>query len=243
MLQTDVSHNRDLESTLKPIVAVGGGSFSTRCLHAARASHVVAVALSFFLSAVFLRAQGTLDYVVLQTGGGQPLVSDQQLLQTAGVPTPALFFDFGFFTDETPTPGAFLDSFTVTIQDASMATAVLVTVDASGVLWSPFSPGAVFLSDSDIVRTAIIPPSLQPILGRGVAFTVRVPLPAQFTGPTVTVYFDLFDNLDQIMSLDWYYDPHIASIPEPQSGWLFALGVGLLLVTVRRRQKNEVTRA
>jgi hypothetical protein len=242
VLQTDVSHDRDLGSTLKPIVAVGGGSFSTRCLHAARASHVVAVALLFFLSAFFLRAQGTLDYVVLQTGGGQPLVSDQQLLQTAGVPTQALFFDFGFFTDEIPMPGAFLDSFTVTIQDGSSATAVLVTADASGVLWSPFSPGAVFLSDSDIVRTAIIPPSLQPILGQGVAFSVRVPLPAQFTGPTVTVYFDLFDNVDQIMSLGWYYDPHITSIPEPQSGWLFALGVGLLLVTVRRRQSNEVVR-
>lgn len=244
MLETDVGHDCELELALGPVFAGGRGPFPPRSPRAFQtAMRGLVAALLCFLPAAFLRAQGTLDYVVLQTGSGQPLVSAEQVLQTGGVSNPALFLDFGFYSEETLTPAVFLDSFTITMQDHAMATAVIVTVDASGVLWAPFSPGAVILSDSDMDWTIIVPPSLQPILGRGIGFSLRVSLPAQFAGPTVKVYFDLFDNLDETMSLGWYRNPHIAPVPEPQSGWLCALGLGVLLIFRKRRQRNEVLRA
>ena len=77
-------------------------------------------------------ARGQGNFTALQTGGGQPLVSDVQVLQIGGISSPELLFEFGFLTDEAVVPGAFLDSFTVTIQDAAATTAVLATIDASG---------------------------------------------------------------------------------------------------------------
>jgi len=43
-----------------------------------------------------------------------------------------LVFNFGFATDETPSAGTFLDSFSVTIQDAAQRfTAIYLTSDAT----------------------------------------------------------------------------------------------------------------
>jgi hypothetical protein len=235
--QIGLNNHRAMESA-KPRVAAAGRLCSPRCTPAVRVPRMSVVVLFFFLTAFFLRAQGTLDYVVLQTGGEEVLVSEQELLQTGGVLLPALAFDFGFITDEIQMPGAFLDSFTVTIQDGASATAVLVTIDASGALWAPFSPGSVFFSDSDIERIASVPPGMQPISGRGVAYSVNVPLPTQFSGPSLTVYFDLFDNMNQTMSLGWYSNPRIVPIPEPQSGWLLALGAGSLWAAFKRKRKK-----
>jgi hypothetical protein len=215
---------------------MGGLEIRTWCDHVVRASRNFGVAWFCFLSIVFLPAQETPEYVVLQTGGGQSLINSQQLLQTGGVPNPAVFFDFGFFTDEIVAPGVFLDSFTVTIQDSSSAVAVLVTADASGSLWAPLSPGAIFLSDFDIERKAFSPPTLDPIFGRGVGFSVGFLLPEEFTGPSVTVHFDLFDNQDGLMSGGWYSQPHIESVPEPHSAWLLTFG---LLMAGLRWKRNK----
>ena len=151
---------------------------------------------SFSLSIIAIPVYGQGNVTVLQTGGGEPLVSDQLQLSTDGLASPMILFDFGFVTDETVTPNTFLDSLTVTLQNASLDTAVLATIDASGVDWAPASPGALSISDSEIQRQPITPPSLTPILGNGVAFSVQMAIPAAFTGSSVTVYFDLFDNLD-----------------------------------------------
>ena len=231
-----------LEVALKQTSVARADSLSTRNSPASWTARVAVVVCLLFFPTALLRAQGTVDYVVLPTGGGQPLVSDQQLLQLMGVPSPTLYFDFGFFTEETQTPNDFLDSFTVTIQDATNLTAVLVTVDASGTVWAPATPGGVVLSEADVARAAISPPSLQPVFLPGVAFSVSVRLPVQFAGPTLTVYFDLFDNLNEKMSTGWYRNPRIGSIPEPHPGWLWALGLGLFWVT-RRKPQNDVIRA
>jgi hypothetical protein len=242
MPQANVCRDYALEAALKQTSAAGYGSLSTRSSRTSWPVRVVVVVCLLFLPSTLLRAQGTLDYVVLPTGGGQPLVSDQLLLQMAGVATPTLFFDFGFFTEETLIPNDFLDSFTVTVQDDANVTAVLVTVDASGTVWTPVTPGGVLLFDGDIQRTVISPPSLQPVFLPGVAFSVAMRLPVQFAGPTVTVYFDLFDNLNEKMSTGWYRNPRIGPIPEPHPGWICALGLGLFWVT-RRRHQNDVIRA
>jgi len=168
---------------------------------------------------------------VLNTGGGLPLVTSSQQLQIPSSPLPVpLFFEFGFGTDETISPGAILDSFTVTVQDAAMLnTLVLLTADAGGVLWAPKTSGGVAIAPEDVGRTPIEYPSLQPVLANQSAFAVTVPLPTVFTGQ-VNVYFDLFDNLDGTASLGWYRG---ATIPEP--GTWALLGIGLLAMWLRKR--------
>ena len=207
-------------------------ALASKCLR--HLSKVIVFSAFLMASSIELQAQGTVT--VLQTGGGQPLLSYQQVLQVGASGDPEILFDFGFATGETPAPGGFLDSFTVTIQDASSNTAVVATIDASGVVWAPPTPGNVFLVDNQIQRQAITPPSLSPILGQGVAFSVQLPLPTTFTGSSVTVYFDLFDNLNQTMSLGWFNNLQLVSVPEPPVGLMAGLGVVMIAIArlVRR---------
>ena len=60
--------------------------------------HLVSFSLGFIVGVVSLGAQGTLT--VLLTGGGQPSVSKPEMLPLAGIPAPAIRFEFGFVTDE-----------------------------------------------------------------------------------------------------------------------------------------------
>jgi len=180
-----------------------------------------------------LRAQGTLNYVVLSTGGADPLVSRQEVFPLGNPTGSVLSFDFGFFTDEILTPGAFLDSFTITLQGNS-STAVLVTADASGVVWAPPSPGANAISDAEISRMAVMPPGM---FGRGVAYSVDVPLPAEFNGTDVSIFFDLFDNQNSIGSTGWYFNPRISQVPEPQVMSFFAVAMTIVGI-IRRKSRN-----
>lgn len=183
-----------------------------------------------------LIAQGI---ITLHTGGGLPLVSSSQtLLLPAGSDAVPLEFEFGFATDEIAVPNAFLDSLTVTIQDAMARALVLLTADAGGVVWAPPTPGAVFISPNAIVRVPIPFPLLQPPLAQQWAFAVAIPLPPELVGP-IQVYFDLFDNLDSTHSLGWYRD---VRIPEPGTGALLLAGSCLLLLR-RPRGRRIRTRS
>lgn len=179
-------------------------------------------------------AQGT--FVYLQTGGGQPLVSQQEVLDTTGIPAPELEFDFGFLTDEIPSPGNFLDSFTVSIGDDAGDVATLLTIDASGVTWAPVSPGGVPVEDSQIIRSAITPPSQDPVNGRGTAYSVTVPVPQQLSGTNVTVFLDLFDNQDDVMSAGWSANLRMTNTPEPQLAALVAVGVAMFAIARKARR-------
>jgi hypothetical protein len=184
-------------------------------------------------------SQGTLT--VLQTGGGSPLVSSQEDLTLADVSSPELVFEFGFFSNETPAPNVFLDSLTVTLQGSSSGSAVLLTADASGVVWAPLSLGGLSLNDGDIVRTMMTPVPDAPIAGRGVAYSVTVPIPQGIDGPNATLYFDLFDNLDENSSLGWYTTPRIVAVPEPRSMSFFAVAL-LGLFIIRRKRIHAVAK-
>ncbi len=183
-----------------------------------------------------LRGQGTLNFV--QTGGGQPVVTLQETLLLGGLTSPEVLFDFGFVTDEVVVPGTLLDSFTVTVQNpAASASAVLVTLDPGGPVWAPVSPGNLALSDSQVLRQGIAPPSPQPVLGQGVAYSVAFPLPSALLGPTLNVTFDLFDNQAGFMSLGWYDNLRVVSVPEPQIWELLVLGLSTTAILLRRRRR------
>jgi hypothetical protein len=170
----------------------------------------------------------------LRTGGGSPLVTFTELVSVPSNALPsALSFEFGFGTDEVPSPGVFLDSFSVTVQDAArLNTLVLLTADGSGMVWAPPTPGGVGISPDAILRSSIPFPSLTPVTAQQTAFLVTVPLPTVFSG-AVNVHFDLFDNLDSVASLGWY---NRVRVPEPGS-WVL-LGGGLLWLCCRMRWRR-----
>jgi hypothetical protein len=184
------------------------------------------------------RGQGTV--VFHNTGAGQVLVTEtRSIFVDAGLQQPRLIFDFGFATDETPAPGAFLDSFTVTVQDsAQQFSAVYLTADATGVLWAPQTPGALQIDPASITANPLSYPSLQPVLANRTAFQVTAPIPSQFLGTTVNVFFDLFDNLDPTISQGWFSNLSASSVPEPQVWVLSLAGAALLLRSKRRKRQT-----
>ena len=200
--------------------------------------YLPAILLLIVVSTLFTRAQGTLNFVTLQTGGDVPLVSNQEVLSYDGSAGSILTFDFGFFSNEQPSPGAFLDSFTITLQDSSSSTAVLGTIDASGVLWAPPTLGGIPLSDSDLIRSLVSPPDGAPVSGRGIGYAISLILPANLSGPNLTLYFDLFDNQDSNQSLGWYTAPQITAVPEPEFSILFTSA--LLGWFIRRKRLHAV---
>lgn len=174
-------------------------------------------------------AQGSLK--VLQTGGGTPLV--QSIEQIPGFGT-AIRLNVGFATDETVSPGVFLDSFTMVVGNASAGYAVLATFDASGAFWAPPSTGALPLSDSQVKRQVIAAPAVAPIGGRGAAYSIEVTLPLELQGESLTAQFNLADNLDSKISLGWYEGLQFVSVPEPGSVLIFGLGLAFITQFKRR---------
>jgi len=192
--------------------------------------------LALLLSAHLVSAQGTLT--VFNTGGGQPLVSEvRPLFVDAALVQPRLQFNFGFATDETFVPDTFLDSFTVTIQDANqLFTFVYLTTDASGTILAPPTPGTLVIDPATINTDALAYPSLQPVLVNQRAYSVSAPIPAQFLGASINVYFDFFDNLNPQASQAWFSDPRATAVPEPQA-WTLLLLAGLSCWSLNRLKR------
>jgi hypothetical protein len=181
-------------------------------------------------------AQGGFNgLTVLPTGGGDPLVTATRTLSVdPSFTLPFLQFTFGFATDESVAPGQFADSFTVTLQDSSLATTMIfLTADASGVVWAPPTPGTVPIAPETISRTPVdFPTSVEPVLAQQFAYSVQTPLPSAFAGQTLSLHFDLFDNMNGVASLGWFSE--VAVVPEPR---LWMTGAVVMLVYLFRRKK------
>jgi hypothetical protein len=184
---------------------------------------------------VELRAQGTiggLPVVSLQTGSGDPIVTGSQSLILSGDGEQKLDFSFGFGTTETAAAGQFFDSFTGTLQvngDPSR-TAIFFTVDANGMVWAPFSPGAFLLDASAFTANPQVSHSLGANYPQQWVYRVVVPVPSQFNGSAATFYWDLADNHNLAASQAWFSS--VTIVPEP--GTLVLLGLGSWCLWRRR---------
>jgi hypothetical protein len=189
--------------------------------------------LTCLLWANLVFAQGS--STVLQTGGGQPVVSE---VRTVWVGADAIWerlvFDWGFATDETVAPGVFLDSFTATLQDLDGSfTAIYLTADAAGTFLAPATPGTVLIDPTSISLTPIGYPTLLPALAYQRAYQMSAVIPGQFAGRQVNIFFDLFDNQNGIASQAWFNNVTVDSVPEPGVLSLVILG-GLGVCFFRR---------
>ena len=103
-------------------------------------------------------SQGTFDSLKLLTADGTAALHSQSLsLSVPRGSSVPLAFNFGFETDEVFGPGQFFDSFTLTLRSVDdLVTLILVTADASGVVFAPSTPGADYLADSALVRSSIL---------------------------------------------------------------------------------------
>jgi hypothetical protein len=122
---------------------------------------------------------------------------------------PRLDFIFGFSTDEPAAPGTFYDSFSVTVQNSNQtATTFVLTADRSGVDWAPASPGGLTVAPGDLRYVGQPFPAQAPQLNLSYAYAVSFLLPPELTG-IVTLFFDLFNNLNQFASLAFVSGVHI----------------------------------
>lgn len=142
---------------------------------------------------------------VFRTGGSEPLLT---LALPMALPdaaaAPVLRLDFGFATDEPELPDSFFDSFSVTLQGTNAAgTALLLTADRTGVVWTPENPGGLALSPADVETMETNYPAWLPTLAIRMAYSLAFALPQALVGQPGTLFLDLFDNLNGAESLAW----------------------------------------
>lgn len=178
-------------------------------------------------------AQGTFSQ--LDTGSGNALLTEMVGFSIPiDVVDPSIRMKLGFATDEVFQAGSIFDSFTITLQslDATI-TLVLATMDASGVVWAPSTPGTTTVDINDIQIAALNYPSLSPVLSTREAFNIEVKLPDEVIGHQFTAYFDLFDNQNGTPSQAFLQD--LVVVPEPDV--LLLITVGLVALFVFRKKK------
>jgi hypothetical protein len=170
-------------------------------------------------------AEAQESFAFVQTGEGASVTS---LLSSVSIGDErALTFSFGFGTEEFVVGGLFYDSATVTLQtaDGSPSTAILATVDSTGVSWAPASPGTVELDGSAIVPASIEFPSSLPLFPIQNSFFVTVQIPSEFKNQNVNLFLDLFDNGNSLKSLAWLGS--VQTVPEPGTAALVLTATGM----------------
>ncbi len=169
------------------------------CLHQSLAVAGFFFALTFFSARADLTQEG--PYAVFRSDPANLFLLTHTSLLTvpSGDRAPELHFEFGFTTEEAGEPGVFTDSLTFTLQATNAdATAVLLTVDRSGVLWAPPTAGGLVPTNLTSTTTPFAP--LQPVFTNAFAYAVSWLLPREFAGLSVFLFADFFDNQDAVRS-------------------------------------------
>jgi hypothetical protein len=180
-------------------------------------------------------AQGTFSQ--LDTGAGEALITESvDFSIPIDIVDPAVSMKLGFATDEIFLAGSIFDSFSVTLQSLdSTITLVLATMDASGVVWAPPTPGTTPLEINEFQITPFNYPSLSPVLSTREAFDLEVKLPDEVIGHQFTAYFDLFDNQNGTPSQAFFQD--FVVVPEPDVLLLITVGFAALFVFRKKKWK------
>ena len=160
----------------------------------------------------------------LETGSGDVLSSATVPLGVPDVPWAGVVFEFGFSTDEVPTPGAFADSFTLSLENPQGQRLYLATADAFGVNWAPTVPGSFPLPQAELRYSTVPYDSSVPERTFSVSYRVEVTVPPVWVPGDLQLRLDLFDNLNPIRSIG--YVTAASVVPEP--GVLGLVGLGLL---------------
>ena len=177
-------------------------------------------------SILFARA----EEIILHTGGASTPISDTRLLAAVNGPNAWVEFDFGLATAEELTGETFFDSVTFTLQGSvPSATATIVTLDRTGALWAPITPGGITLEPSSITfREIPFPEDINPEFSFRRAYAVTALIPQEFLGQPITFTMDLFDNQNGVGSVAYATAP---TVPEPTAlllafvGTLFVFGL------------------
>jgi hypothetical protein len=144
-------------------------------------------------------------------------------------------FDFGFATIEEILGGSFMDSATLTLQGSSPnATTIIGTLDRSGILWTPTTPGGVTLEPGAVNWTEIDFPDLSLELPHRKAYSAIVEIPTELQGQDLRFIIDLFDNQNGVKSIAYVSAPTV--VPEPGTVALAAVGIGFLFAFTRRNK-------
>jgi hypothetical protein len=171
------------------------------------------------------------ETIILHAGGGSTPITDTRLLDAVNGPTAWVEFDFGFATAEEAPGQTFFDSVTVTLQgSAPSATATIVTLDRTGALFAPFTPGGITLEPASITwREISFPDEFNPEFSFRRAYAVTAPIPQELLGQPITFIMDLFDNQNGVASVAYATGPTV--VPEPTAlllafvGTLFVFGL------------------
>ena len=156
-------------------------------------------------------------FTVFRTGTNEPLLTLSLPFSPPPTNSPSLLrFDFGFATAEPEAPETFFDSFSVTLQrNDQSVTALLLTADRTGVQWAPSNPGGLTLDPTDVQHADAPFPNLTPSLALKFAYSLTFALPALFAGGPLTLFLDLFDNLNAAGSLAFVQNVRIETATQP----------------------------
>jgi hypothetical protein len=184
------------------------------------------IATAMVLPAAVLAARA--ENIVLHTGGATTPITDSRVIEAVSGPNVWVEFNFGLATAEELLAGSFFDSVTFSLQgSAPSATATIVTLDRTGALFAPITPGGITLERSSITwREIAFPSDVNPELAYRRAFAVSAPIPQELLGQPLTFFVDLFDNQNGVASVAYSTTPTV--IPEPSA--LLLAFVGALFV-------------
>jgi hypothetical protein len=151
--------------------------------------------------------------VVLRTPIEGALTSFAVKLDLSPVRPQILSFDFGFSTVEAASLSGFLDSFSITLQTTNgNATALLATIDRSGLQLAPPNPGGLVLGAKAVRAFGADWVPVSGSFDYHLSYHLTFTIPAASAGAN-NLYFDLFSNENGQGSLGYFANIKVTPPP------------------------------